>query len=130
MKDDFGGQGICCSPKDFIKLLGAVLKNDGTLLKQETVEAMFQPQLSDDKYLKARMANKFESDMLRCGVESDAWNFGFGGILNMEDVEGLCRKCTMTWGGYANTYWVSCPSTLDGGRRMLISCSSTSGSTP
>lgn len=123
MKDDYGGQGICCSPNDFIKLLGTVLKNDGTLLKQQTVEAMFQPQLADNKYLKARMDDKVEGDMLRCGVKSDAWNFGLGGILNMEDVEGLCRKGTMTWGGYANTYWVSrqsCTSPTDIEPGMLI----------
>ena len=106
-KDDYGGQGVCCSPNDFIKLLGAVLKNHGTLLKKETLEMMFQPQLSDATYLKARMAKSIESGMLRSGVESDAWDFGLGGILNMEDVEGLCKKGTMTWSGYANTYWVS-----------------------
>ncbi|KIV85288.1 hypothetical protein PV11_00996 [Exophiala sideris] len=104
-KDDYGGQGICCSPNDFIKLLGAVLKNDGTLLKMETVEMMFQPQLCDDRYLKARMAEPVEGGMLRAGVKSNAWEFGFGGILIMENVEGLCKKGTMTWGGYANTYW-------------------------
>ncbi|KAI1626753.1 putative penicillin-binding protein [Exophiala viscosa] len=109
-KDDYGGQGVCCSPNDFIILLGAVLKNDGTVLMKETVEMMFQPHLSDDSYLNAHMAKSIESGMLRSGVESYAWNFGLGGILNMKDVDGLCKKGTMTWSGYANTYWWVDPS--------------------
>ena len=105
-KDDLGGGGICCSPHDYIKVLAAILKNDGRLLKPSTIESMFQPQLSDDTYIKAAVSGDAGA-MYRAGVVNDAWNFGLGGILNMEDVEGVCRKGTMSWGGLPNLYWVS-----------------------
>jgi len=105
-KDDLGGGGLFSAPKDYIKVLIALLKNEGTLLKRETVDMMFEPQLPDSKYLEA-VVNPQNGAMYRSGVDSHLWNFGFGGILNMEDVEGVCRKGTMTWGGLPNLFWVS-----------------------
>jgi len=105
-KDDLGGGGLYSSPNDYIKVLVALLKNDGTLLKPETVRAMFTPQLPDDKYLVAIVTDPTVGPMMRAGVDSQAWNFGLGGILNMDDVEGVCNKGTMTWGGLPNLFWV------------------------
>ena len=105
-KDDLGGGGLYSSVADYVKVLVSLLKNDGTLLKPETVRTMFSPQLPDDKHLLATVAPPLGPPMFRAGVESSAWNFGLGGILNMEDVEGICRKGTMTWGGLPNLFWV------------------------
>lgn len=105
-EDDLGGSGVYSSPKDYIKVLVALLKNDGTLLKPETVKLMFTPQLSDDQHLVAQVINPLGGGMFRGGVDSKAWNFGLGGILNMEDVDGVCKKGTMSWGGLPNLYWV------------------------
>lgn len=104
-KDDLGGGGLYTAPKDYIKVLIALLKNEGTLLKRETVDMMFAPQLPDSKYLEA-VVNSQNGAMYRSGVDSKLWNFGFGGILNMEDVEGVCKQGTMTWGGLPNLFWV------------------------
>jgi CubicO group peptidase (beta-lactamase class C family) len=105
-KDDQGGGGLYSSPTDYIKVLTAILKNEGTLLKRETVDMMFSPQLPDSKYLEALANDPRTGVMYRSGVDSRLWNFGFGGILNMEDVEGVCKKGTMTWGGLPNLFWV------------------------
>ncbi|KEF56667.1 beta-lactamase [Exophiala aquamarina CBS 119918] len=103
-KDDLGGGGLYTAPKDYIKVLIALLQNKGTLLKPETVDMMFAPQLPDSKYLEA-VVNPERGVMYRSGVDSRQWNFGLGGILNMEDVEGVCKKGTMTWGGLPNLFW-------------------------
>lgn len=97
--DDLGGGGLYSAPSDYIKLLAALLKNDGTLLKPESVSEMFTPQLPSDKYLAAALDDETAGPMFKSGVsDSNAWNWGLGGILNMEDVEGITSKGTMTWG--------------------------------
>ncbi|EXJ70444.1 beta-lactamase [Cladophialophora psammophila CBS 110553] len=104
-KDDRGGGGMCISPNDYIKILVALLKNDGALLKPETVRSMFEPQLRDRRYLNSFLDHPLGGPMCRAGVESDAWNFGLGGILNLENVDGVCKKGTMSWSGLPNLYW-------------------------
>lgn len=108
-KDDLGGGGLYTSPNEYIKLLIAILRNDGTLLKPENIDHMFEPQLPDEKYLLDSICHPALKPMMSSGVVmSDAWNFGLGGILNMEDVDGIATKGTMTWGGLPNLFWVSC----------------------
>lgn len=105
--DDLGGGGLYTSPNEYIKLLTSLLKNDGTLLRPETVMKMFEPQLPDDKYIRGVISDPANGPMFKAGVESVKWNFGLGGIINMEDVDGICKKGTMTWGGLPNLFWVS-----------------------
>lgn len=104
-RDDLGGGGMYSSAKDYVKVLVALLKNDGVLLSPKTVKTMFEPQLHDNRDLAAVVTPTLGS-MYRAGVESQAWDFGLGGILNMEDVDGICKKGTMTWGGLPNLFWV------------------------
>lgn len=95
-KDDLGGGGIYCAPTDYIKLLISLLRNDGTLLKPETVLDMFKPQLPDNKYLLARILREGEEPVFTSGVTgTTAWNWGLGGMLNTGDVEGITSKGTM-----------------------------------
>lgn len=105
-RTDKGGGGAFSTPNDYIKLLVSLLKNDGTLLRPETVDAMFTPQLDDPGILTHYMTTA-AGPMCRSGVDSNAWNFGLGGILNTEDVEGICKAGTLSWGGLPNLYWVS-----------------------
>ncbi len=107
-KADRGGGGMCISPNDYIKILIALLQNQGALLKPETVRRlMFQPQLQDAaRYLQSTLNHPLAGPMCRGGVASNAWNFGLGGTLNMADVDGVCRKGTLSWSGLPNLYWV------------------------
>jgi len=105
-KDDLGGGGLYTSPNEYVKLLIALLKNDGTLLKPETVATMWEPQLEDNKPLLTNLSHPDLKPMMTAGIlDTDAWNWGLGGILNMEDVDGITCKGTMTWGGLPNLFW-------------------------
>ena len=95
-KDDLGGGGIYSSPNDYIKLLATLLKNNGTLLKPETVDLMFSPQLQDDRYLNENTQGP-TGTLFQSGANTHGHNWGLGGLLNMMDVEGLCYEGTMTW---------------------------------
>jgi CubicO group peptidase (beta-lactamase class C family) len=106
-KDDLGGGGGFSACPDYIKVLISLLKNDGKLLKPETVKSMFEPQLKDPSALKKWTSNPLAGPMFRDGVPSEEWNFGIGGALLLEDVEGVARKGALSWSGLPNLFWVS-----------------------
>lgn len=108
--DDLGGGGLHSCPADYIKVLISLLKNDGTLLRPETVKMMFEPQLADPKHLMVMTQDPKGGAMFRGGVDCNTWNFGLGGILTLDDVEGVCKKGTMSWGGLPNLVSYSHPS--------------------
>ena len=64
--------------------------------------------LCDPRPLLAKTQDSKSGAMLRSGIDCDAWNFGLGGILTTADVEGICRKGTMSWGGLPNLVLTSC----------------------
>ena len=109
MSECNGGGGIVTSPEEYLKVLRAVLVDDGTLLSKETVARMFEPQLGEE----SRIAlNKFVDDDpamndMFCGVPAGTGrDWGLGGLLVMGDLdEGWTRKGTMKWGGLPNLIW-------------------------
>jgi CubicO group peptidase (beta-lactamase class C family) len=107
-EDDLGGGGLYSSVTDYMKVLISLLKNDELLLRPDMVTIMFEPQLRDPRPLLAKTQDSESGAMLRSGIDCDAWNFGLGGILTTADVEGICRKGTMSWGGLPNLVSPSC----------------------
>ena len=107
--DAMGGGGIYATPAEYMKVLHAVLKNDGTLLKRETVEDMFRPQLSGQSRAALLKVMSFpDVNGMTGGLpEGTKRDWGFGGLLIMQDLEGWRSKGTMTWGGMPNlTWWI------------------------
>ena len=101
-----GGGGCYGSANDYAKLLASLLRNDGRLLKPETVRMMFSPQLKDPKYL-----NDVHSNPLSYGLAGNipvgtGVDFGYGGILNIKPIEKTGRSPGgMQWGGLPNLFW-------------------------
>ena len=60
--EDLGGGGGRCPPREYIKVLESLLRNDGRLLRKQTVdECVFAPQLVDGKNkLGAHLGRKLE----------------------------------------------------------------------
>ncbi|THV08210.1 beta-lactamase [Dendrothele bispora CBS 962.96] len=105
---DLGGGGLYTSATDYAKLLAALLRNDGTLLKRETVDLMFTPQLPDTKYMIEYVKGNPTQYTLLSGLpfESDAdWNWGLGGMLRMKDVAGKRKALSLHWSGLPNVQW-------------------------
>lgn len=112
-----GGAGLYTTASDYAKLLSALLaagchegKTSGSLLKKETVDEMFRPQL-----------NELQRQMLetRTGAFRDAYvpefppgtavDHGLSGIINTVDVPGKRKKGSMMWMGMCNSHWVRPP---------------------
>lgn len=105
--DAMGGHGGYSNLQDYIKVQRSILANDGKLLKPETVEMMFTPQLTPEaaKGLTDFMKTPYSALFIGEWKPEMKVNWGLGGILSMNDGDGRRKKGTLSWGGVANTFW-------------------------
>lgn len=108
---DGGGAGLYTTAADFAKLLQTLLKalaGEEAVLKQDTVEEMFKPQLTNVQ----RHELKFLTDSFHEGMVPDfetgmSLDHGIGGVINLEDCPDKRKKGSMMWAGMTNGHWVS-----------------------
>lgn len=111
-----GGGGMHSSPAEYIKLLIAVLQNDGKLLKPETLDLLFEPQLTPavtETLETVLFENGGQSSLSQNLPRSARPIQALGGMVSRNDVvgdvfggEGKRRnKGTLTWGGLPNLVW-------------------------
>lgn len=111
--DDMGGSGSYSCASDLIKILVSILKNDGKLLKPETVYEMFKPQLEDRQHLRPMLSIPEVYAGMTAGMPfGKEFDHGLGGLLAMEETPGRRSKGTLTWGGVPNLFWVGHPMAL------------------
>lgn len=97
-----GGAGLWSSAPDYLKVLSSILRDDGKLVKSESVAEMFKAQLSPAT-LDSWNTNPSLA-LERAGAE---FTWGLGGKYNLEDVaEGRRKKGSLGWGGFPNLVWV------------------------
>jgi CubicO group peptidase (beta-lactamase class C family) len=107
-RDAMGGGGIYATPAEYLKVLHAVLRKDGTLLKPDTVDDMFRPHLSEPSHeaLMKIFGVPEVNDILGGVPEGTDRNWGLGGLLVMDELAGWTKKRTLRWGGMPNLAWV------------------------
>ncbi|KFY90012.1 hypothetical protein V500_05348 [Pseudogymnoascus sp. VKM F-4518 (FW-2643)] len=117
---DSGGAGAYSSMAEYVKVLIAVLRNDGTLLKPATMDLLFQPQLSPavqttlDKTLYANGGLPVFSANL---PPSARLTQALGGTVCLSDVVGDAtggsgrrrNKGSLSWSGLPNVWWMIDP---------------------
>ncbi len=102
-----GGHGLYSTPRDYIRFQRALLRGgelDGTrILQQATVDAAFSHQIGDLTFPeKIPTADPPITDTLNAGP---GWTWGYGLLLNTEDVPGRRRAWTGAWAGLFNTHF-------------------------
>ena len=112
-----GGGGAFSTSRDFATLLASILADgkDGNrrVLRKETVDEMFKPQLEDRGLYKeiVKPGSPMREPMAGVFDNGDGnipeLDFGLGGSMNMSDVDGRRRKGSINWGGATNGIWVS-----------------------
>lgn len=103
--DDCAGGGLYSTVDDFIKILGDLVADVPILLKKESVEEIFKPQLPQgSKALHGLLESRDilfgmtgMSDLTR-GI-----NWALGGLYLDEKM--TMKKGTVTWGGMPNLCW-------------------------
>ena len=109
--DDMGGGGAFASPADFMKIMRSLLANDEKLLKRETVDSMFEPQLNDDsqKALMEKLQVPAVNNIYGALPTAARKNWAFAGLVNCEDIDERRRAGAVGWIGLPNMNWVSWP---------------------
>ena len=105
-EDDYGGNGGYSSTPDYVKVLTSLLRNDGILLRPETVNEMFTPQLPhpDNNLMKMGINTPFGPSLAPGFPLEKHFNFGLGGIVLMDEVVGQASKGTMIWAGLPGVF--------------------------
>jgi methyl acetate hydrolase len=104
-----GGHGLYSTPRDYIRFERALLRGgelDGErILRQDTVDAAFSNQIGDlDFPAEITTADPPITDTLALGP---GWKWGYGLLLNTQDVPGRRRAGSGAWAGLFNThFWV------------------------
>lgn len=102
-----GGHGLYSTPRDYIRFERALLRGgelDGSrILREDTVDAAFSHQLGDLTFpAEIPTADPPITDTFTAG-EGNTW--GYGLLLNREDVPGRRRAWTGAWAGLFNTHF-------------------------
>jgi len=110
MRGCSGGAGGYSSMSDYVKFLQHLLVNDGTILRRESVDELFESQLtaaqsaSLKEYFSGPKGAFFigEFDL---GAYEHGWSFG--GILFLQGYKDGRRSArSVSWGGVANCFWL------------------------
>ncbi|ETN41062.1 uncharacterized protein HMPREF1541_02997 [Cyphellophora europaea CBS 101466] len=129
---DLGGSGIRCPAQDWIKVLESLIRNDGRILKPETVERyLYQPQLVDGEGLLGSKLSQSQRTVFAAGPGGRMLSGGLP--LPSKDGEAedeyeynhslagaLSRKkggegWALHWGGAPNIEWFLDPNAGVGG---------------
>lgn len=112
--DAYGGGGVYSCAADYIKILISLLKDDGTLLKQSSIDQLFSPCLPPGPTKAFRenrtaayqgyRASKIgpEKEMV---VQPEEMNHALGGQVVEKDSPGGRKAGSMSWGGLPNLMW-------------------------
>lgn len=100
-----GGHGLYSTPRDYIRFERALLRGgelDGErILQQDTVDAAFSNQIGDIDFPEMiPTADPPITDSMRVGPGR---KWGYGLLLNTQDVPGRRRAGTGAWAGLVNT---------------------------
>ncbi|KAL1640063.1 hypothetical protein SLS58_007330 [Diplodia intermedia] len=108
-RDCLGGDGLYSSVEDYVAVLRDLMREQPTLLKRETADLLFAPQLPASG--EARRDLKVAMDGMGAiwggkVPEGVGLDYGLGGLLYVDgDLSTGMRRGTLTWAGNGNTLW-------------------------
>ena len=113
-----GGHGLHSTPRDYLKFQRALLSGgelDGVrILKDSTVEELFINQIGDLDF-PSRIASAAPATT-NTFTAGPGHKWGYGLLLNAEDIAGRRRAGSGAWAGLLNTYfWVDRSAGIAGG---------------
>jgi len=101
-----GGYGLYSTAEDQIRLLQTFVTDESPILKQETIDEMFRPQLQSPQWLRENAVDaKGIAISGNIMFPESAVNHGLGFIIAAEDLPTGCKSGAAEGGGLTNTYW-------------------------
>jgi CubicO group peptidase (beta-lactamase class C family) len=102
-----GGHDLVCTAKDWIAVLADLVSDDPKLLRTETIELMFEPQItagSPGMEMLLQLRPAWEA--IAGSISNDAVNHGLGGLLLTGPVPEIGQPANLlVWGGASNIVW-------------------------
>ncbi|KAF3018128.1 hypothetical protein E8E14_008958 [Neopestalotiopsis sp. 37M] len=98
-----GGQGAFITMDDYMKVMYSLLMDDERLLRKDTTEMMFKPQLS--QFAKASLLESGWAVGVGNFPETNEYDWGLGGILIDGDKHPYRKRNALTWSGAPNLVW-------------------------
>ena len=131
MADCMGGHGVFATPREYIKVLKAVLRcgegKEGDILSKESIDEMFKPQLTEKStesinstlkddlvcgfpllllLLRPPLTHIYQVNRLMGGTPMESpKSWGLGGLIVLDDCPDGRKAGTMIWGGLPNLLW-------------------------
>jgi methyl acetate hydrolase len=104
-----GGHGLYSTPRDYIRFERALLGGgelDGVrILREDTVDAAFTNQIGELDF--PELMRSFDPASTHDFAAGPGWKWGYGLLLNTEDLPGMRRAGSGAWAGLCNThFWV------------------------
>jgi hypothetical protein len=100
---DLGGSGLYTSAGDYIAFLKSLLRNDGKILKPETVDLMLGYRIPDENIMKSPEIKAFFGE----NVENDMdFDHCLCGLVNLRPLKTGRAAGSVQWGGATRCYWV------------------------
>lgn len=107
--EEQGGGGLYCCVSDYVAVLVDLLQDQPKLLKKETIDLLFTPQLEEGSIaMQGFRKASYIWGSFSGGIPSDASaNHSLGGLLINESAQG-CKEATSTlaWAGGTGTLWM------------------------
>ncbi|KID60714.1 Beta-lactamase/transpeptidase-like protein, partial [Metarhizium hybridum] len=106
--EDCAGAGLYSSVADYMSILSDLIRDRPVLLKRETVDQMFKPQLApESSALHSLLASTDVISTTTCSAETmeTAVNVGLGGLYIGADT-AVFKQGTLLWGGMPNLTWL------------------------
>ncbi|KAF7888699.1 uncharacterized protein EAF02_003240 [Botrytis sinoallii] len=106
--DDAGGAGAHMSVPSYQKILHSITISDEKLLSKTMNDKLFEAQLTEPQLAAINYARQIPDvrQILTPSIPVDTkLDYGLGGMIVLEDLEGRRRKGAMHWGGLPNLLW-------------------------
>jgi hypothetical protein len=103
---ELGGSGLYTSAPDYLAFLTSLLRNDGKILKPETVNLMFEHRIPDKSIMKSEKLKQFFDWGAHPDDVGTAYDHCLCGLVNLDDMKMGKKAGTASWGGGTKSKWV------------------------
>lgn len=104
-KTDMGGSNLYTSAPDYLELLKSLLRNDGRVLRPETVNEMFDYRLPDSLAFTKFKTENAKDYLGGLATEGMTVDHCLVGLVNNEDSKGGRKAGSVTWAGATRCFW-------------------------
>ena len=102
---DMGGSSLYTSAPDFLELLKSLVRNDGRVLRPETVDAMFGYRLPDSTTFTKFKTENVEGHFGPLTGENATIDHCLAGLITNQDLVGGRKAGSVSWLGATRCYW-------------------------